>query len=123
MKILKFSLPTCKPCITLTEQMKKLDLSGFEVQEINLQREKKLSEKYGIRKVPTLIILDEQDNEIERVGNITQLESFLNKNPIFIFEEPIEKIKNVKYTKCFDDYGEEKVETSWLDKIRNIFKL
>ena len=102
MKILKFSLPTCKPCITLTEQMKKIDLSNFEIQEINLQREKHLSVKYGIRKVPTLIILDEQDNEIERVGNITQLESFLNK-------KPTEKVK-------LDN-------PCWIDKIINLFKL
>ena len=26
MKILKFSLPTCRPCVTLSEQMEELDL-------------------------------------------------------------------------------------------------
>lgn len=96
MKILKFSLPTCKPCIVLSEQMKELDLSNFEIQEINLEDNKDLQYKYGIRSVPTLIVLDEQGNEIERVRNIAQLKSFL------VVEEP--------------------TKTSWIGKIKNIFK-
>ena len=84
MKILKFSLPTCRPCITLSEQMKELDLSNFEIQEISLRADKEskeLGDRYNIRSVPTLVILDEQGNEVERVRNIAQLKSFLNKGP------------------------------------------
>lgn len=109
MKILKFSLPTCKPCVTLSEQMKELDLSKFEIQEVNLKENKELGNKYNIRSVPTLVVLDEQDNEIERIRNIVQLKFFLNTKPTFIFEEPMKKIKNVKYVVGFDDYKEEKV--------------
>ena len=122
MKILKFSLPTCKPCVTLSEQMKDLDLSNFEIQEINPKENKELGDKYNIRNVPTLVILDDQENEIERTKNIVGLKSFLNKKPILIFEEPTEKIKNVKYVVGFDDYKEEKVKTKWINKIKNIFK-
>lgn len=99
MKILKFNLPTCRPCITLSEQMKELDLSNFEIQEISLRADKEskeLGDRYNIRSVPTLVILDEQGNEVERVRNIAQLKSFLNKGVLLIFEETTEKIKTEK---------------------------
>jgi thioredoxin-related protein len=122
MKILKFSLPTCKPCVTLSEQMKELDLSNFEIQEVNLRADKEskeLGDKYNIRNVPTLVVLDEQGNEVERIRNIIQLKTFLKTKPVLVFEEKIEK---GKYVAGFDDYKEEKVKTSWINKIKNIFK-
>jgi len=93
MKILKFSLPICKPCIVFSEQMKKLDLSNFEIQEINLQIERELSEKYGIRKVPTLVILDKEDNEVGRIVDIKQLESFIKVEQELLVKEVVEKVK------------------------------
>jgi thioredoxin 1 len=122
MKILKFSLPTCKPCVTLTEQMKELDLSNFEIQEVNLKEYKELGEKYNIRSVPTLVVLDEQDNEIERIRNIVQLKTFLKTKPTILWEVPTEKIKKGNYIVGFDEYKEEKVKTNWISKIKNIFK-
>ena len=126
MNILKFSLPTCRPCITLSEQMKELDLSNFEIQEISLRADKEskeLGDRYNIRSVPTLVILDEQGNEVERVRNIVQLKSFLNKEVLLIFEETTEKIKKGKYVAGFDDYKEEKVKTSWFFKaFKNVYK-
>lgn len=77
MKILKFSLPTCKPCLILSEQMKELDLTDFEIEDISAEKNQDLVEKYNIKNVPTLVILDEQDNETERVRNIVQLKTFL----------------------------------------------
>jgi len=106
MKILKFSLPTCKHCITFSEQMKKLDLSNFEIQEINLQIERELSKKYGIRKVPTLVILDKEDNEVGRIVDIKQLESFIRIEQELLVKEVVEKVK-----------------TNWINKLKNIFKL
>ena len=125
MKILKFSLPTCKPCVTLSEQMKELDLSNFEIQEVSLRADKEskeLGDKYNIRSVPTLIVLDEQGNEVERIRNIIQLKTFLKTKSTLVFEEPTEKIKKVNYVAGFDDYKKEKVKTSWINKIKNIFK-
>jgi thioredoxin-related protein len=125
MKILKFSLPTCKPCVTLSEQMKELDLSNFEIQEVNLRADKEskeLGDKYNIRNVPTLVVLDEQGNEVERIRNIIQLKTFLKTKPVLVFEEPTQKIEKGEYVVGFDDYKEEKVKTSLINKIKNIFK-
>ena len=79
MKILKFSLPNCVPCKVLSKQMEDLDLSNFEVQEVNLFNDTVLGFEYKIKNVPTLVILD-GEKEVERVKNITQLKEFLNYN-------------------------------------------
>lgn len=101
MKILKFSLPTCKPCVTIAEQMKELDLPNFEIQEVNLKADKELGDKYNIRSVPTLVVLDEQENEIARIRNIVQLKDFIKTKTTPVFESPKEKtncINKVKKT-------------------------
>ena len=64
MKILKFSLPNCAPCKTLSAQIKNLKIEN--ITEINLEQAIELGMKYKIRNVPTLIILDDNENEVER---------------------------------------------------------
>lgn len=124
MKLIKFSLPTCKPCIVLSKQMEDLDFSNYEVQEINLHESdetKALGEKYGIKSVPTLVVVDEEGNEIKRIRNIVQLKEFLKTT--FIFEDVTEGIETgVVYTVGIDDYKGEPAKTTWVSKIKNIFK-
>ena len=83
MKLLKFSLPECKPCTILSKQMEDLDLSSYEVKEVDMHENdetKALLEKYGIRSVPTIIVADEDGNEIKRIRDIIQLKQFLADN-------------------------------------------
>ena len=122
MKILKFSLPTCRPCVTLSEQMEELDLSNFEIQEVSLRANKvnkELGDKYNIRSVPTLVVLDKQENEIARIRNIVQFKDFLKTKSVPIYEVPTEKIENIRYVAGLDDYKEEK---SWINKIKIMLK-
>ena len=78
MKLIKFSLPNCQPCKVLAEQMKK---EGIKTTEINLfEDEQQLGMKYGIRNVPTVVVLDEKDGIMQEVGrarNIEQLKEIL----------------------------------------------
>ena len=124
MKLIKFSLPTCKPCIVLSKQMEDLDFSNYEVQEINLHENdetKVLGEKYGIKSVPTIVVVDDEGNEIKRIRNIVQLKQFLKTT--FIFEDTFEgKETGAVYTIGIDEYVEDVVETTWIDKIKNVFK-
>jgi len=78
MKILKFGLPNCKPCVELSKQMQNLDLTKFEIQEINLKHNVDLLVKYGVKSVPTLIVLDKNGGEIKRLRNFEQLENYVN---------------------------------------------
>ena len=124
MKILKFSLPTCRPCIVLSEQMKSLDLANYEVVDINLKENLEtiaLGEKYSIKSVPTLVLIDEEGNELKRVRNIIQLKELLNTT--FIFEDNTKGIETGKvYVVGIDDYKEESTKSTWISKIKNIFK-
>lgn len=78
MKLLKFSLPNCQPCKVLAEQMKK---EGIESTEISLFEDtEELGMKFGIRNVPTVVVLDEKDGIMQEVGrarNIEQLKEIL----------------------------------------------
>ena len=75
MKLIKFSLPNCQPCKVLAEQMKK---EGIESTEISLFEDtEELGMKFGIRNVPTVIVLDKKEQEVGRARNIEQLKEIL----------------------------------------------
>jgi protein-disulfide isomerase len=75
MQLIKFSLPNCQPCKVLSEQMGK---EGIESTEISLFEDtEELGMKFGIRNVPTVVVLNEQGVEIARARNIEQLKEIL----------------------------------------------
>ena len=78
MKLIKFSLPNCQPCKVLAEQMEK---EGIKSTDISLFEDtEELGMKFGIRNVPTVVVLDEQDGIMQEVGrarNIEQLKEIL----------------------------------------------
>ena len=75
MKLIKFSLPHCQPCKVLTKQMK---TEGIESTDVSLFEDtEELGMKFGIRNVPTVVILDEQEQEVGRARNIEQLKEIL----------------------------------------------
>ena len=80
MKLIKFSLPNCQPCKVLAEQMEKegIELREHSVQEINLFEDtEELGMKFGIRNVPTIVVLNEREQEVGRARNIEQLKEIL----------------------------------------------
>ena len=79
-KILYFSAPWCGPCKVLGPTMQKLS-SELPITKINVDEDNKNSVKYGIRNVPTLILIDQSGKEINRlVGNVSeqQVKQFYN---------------------------------------------
>lgn len=110
MKLIKFSLPTCRPCVTLSEQMKDLDLSNFEIQEVSLHSGKEsleLGRKYGIKSVPTIVVVNDDGEEVKRIRNIVELKHFIGNFSIFE-DEAMGKI----YSYTIDDYKEESAKTN-----------
>ena len=78
MQLIKFSLPHCQPCKVLAEQMK---TEGIESTDVSLFEDtEELGMKFGIRNVPTVVVLDEKNGVIQEVGrarNIEQLKEIL----------------------------------------------
>jgi len=79
-KILYFSAPWCGPCKVLGPTMQKLS-SELPITKINVDEDNKNSVKYGIRNVPTMVLVDQSGKEINRlVGNVSeqQVKQFYN---------------------------------------------
>lgn len=74
MKLLKFLAEWCQPC---KMQGKLLEgFSGCEVVPVDIEDEanEPLVLQYGIRNLPTLILTDNEGNEIKRFTGLTQPE-------------------------------------------------
>ena len=69
MKILKFYTPTCMPCRALGKILEKVEVP---VEEINAMEDIAAVDKYNVCTTPTLIFLNENDEEVGRtVGMVT----------------------------------------------------
>lgn len=81
MKVLKFYADWCGPCKALSMIIKGAeDKINLPIEEINIDEEIMTSVEYGVRSVPTMILLDDNNAEVKRqVGamNETQLLEFL----------------------------------------------
>jgi thioredoxin 1 len=79
-EVLKFSASWCTPCKLLSATLK--DVEG--VKEIDIDQNRELTAKYGVRSVPTLVFLQD-DKEVERTtGSI----------PLAKYEEIINRLNN-----------------------------
>lgn len=67
MKILKFYADFCSPCRTLTTI---LDSFNFPITAVNIQLEPEMALKYGVRKIPTLVFIDDEGNELARESGL-----------------------------------------------------
>jgi len=77
-KILYFSAAWCGPCKTLGPIV---EGSGVPYEKVDVDSNQDLSMKYGIRNVPTLLLVDGSGTELNRsVGIISkeQIQNFYN---------------------------------------------
>lgn len=78
-KVLKFSASWCGPCKMLSKTIEGIN-TNVVFEEVDIDEQSELAVEYGIRGVPTLVMLDENVEVKRSVGNLTkqQLESWLN---------------------------------------------
>lgn len=69
MKYLYFSAPWCGPCRMLGPIMEKVG-QKYEVEKINVDENQELSAQFGVRNVPTVILVDESNKELERLVGV-----------------------------------------------------
>ena len=81
MKALKFEASWCQPCKMMTKIME--DAAGqitVQVDKIDIDENMELAKQYGIRGVPTIVLVDDEGKEIKRQSGVmmeAQLLEFL----------------------------------------------
>jgi thioredoxin 1 len=78
MKYLYFSAPWCTPCKQLAPKME-LVAEKITVEKILVDTNVEIAQKYGIRSIPTVILIDENDVELERFVGVNPVEFYLEK--------------------------------------------
>lgn len=66
-KLLKFEAEWCGPCKALDRELDKCR-AEFELVRVNIEEDTGATRLHRVRSVPTLILLDEEDQEIGRLA-------------------------------------------------------
>lgn len=81
MKLIDFYAPWCGQCKTLTKNLETLkQLVDIDIETINVEELEDLVDKYEIKNLPTLILVDDKNNVIKRhtgVMSPSELEKFI----------------------------------------------
>ena len=73
MKLIKFSADWCPNCKPLAKLMDGMDIP-IEVQQVDVDKEPEIAQQYGIRGVPTLLLVDDEGKELRRIVGMTTAE-------------------------------------------------
>lgn len=69
-KLYKFYADWCMPCKQQTKVLEQEPLS-VELISVNIEEQEELASKFGVRSLPTLILVDSEDNIITSWHGIT----------------------------------------------------
>lgn len=75
MKFLFFSANFCNPCKQLAPIMERISKQGISVQKIDIEQDEDTTSEWGIRSVPTVILVSGGGFELNRTVGV-QPESF-----------------------------------------------
>lgn len=71
-KVLKFSASWCAPCSMLSKVIASIE-TNIPFEEIDIDENQQYAQQFGIRGVPTLIMVDAESKEIKRVSGMMSI--------------------------------------------------
>ena len=75
MKVLKFSASWCQPCKMLAKTLE--DYKGeVPIENIDIDESQEVAIRFGIRGVPTCVLVDDSGVEIKRQSGMMMLDQF-----------------------------------------------
>lgn len=72
MRVLKFGASWCDKCSILSNLIKESDLDLPEIEEIDLDEEPELAEKYGVQTLPTICFVDDLGKLLKKSARATE---------------------------------------------------
>src|ERR1700735_4204259 len=65
-EILDFSATWCRPCAEMLPAIKQLERAHYPIRRIDIDKDLRTTERYGVAAGPTLILVDSSGKEIDR---------------------------------------------------------
>jgi len=80
-RLLRFTASWCGPCKSLAQNLEVADL-GLPIEVIDIDAHSDIAQEYGVRGVPTLIMMDENIEVKRLVGSktVNELQAWNNGN-------------------------------------------
>ena len=82
MKVLKFEASWCGPCKSLSRVFEEAkDKIAIPVEIVDIDENRSMAIQYGVRSVPTLVVVDDEGKELKRQSGMmaeNQLLEFIN---------------------------------------------
>jgi thioredoxin 1 len=78
MKYLQFSAAWCGPCQSLSPIMEQVKSKGIPVEKIDVDSNPDMSSRFGIRSVPTVILVDNSGNELKRFTGVKNADFYIS---------------------------------------------
>ena len=77
-KILQFTASWCGPCKAMAPIIDRLPSKGIPVQKVDADNDVKLCAEFGIRSIPTFVVVDDSNNELRRVTGMQTEQQLIN---------------------------------------------
>ena len=76
MKVLKFSASWCGPCKMLATTLEKYYKGDVAIEDVDIDQNQELAIKYGVRSVPTCVLLNDEGAEVRRKSGVMMIDEF-----------------------------------------------